>query len=798
MIYHYFKIAVRNLLKYKMQNVISIIGLAVGLLCFVVCIYCTRFAENINHCFPNYKRIAELYMYDGQRNHYFSGTQVSMSEELRTWAMEGVEAITCNSYSQTRTFLAELSDDKVLPYDLKTIEVDTFYNQVFTPKLIMGNWEAASHTNNAVIMSQSTAIKIFGKAEDAVGKHLIITRRLTTSPKSTPKNGGITYTIQAVMEDIPLNNGFCFMKHIDVLTVNDSEGLMQSSKRYKMTGSNTFVLLSPQANLSDLERQFSERNYTYKLNDVDHKVVACYIDKQLYNGTIDILSWVTGLIGALILLVGLINFFHFLIGSFFNRTKEYSIIKMLGCNQKQLFYQLFMQSLLIVVVTSLLVLCGIELIGHRMDISLQEVSMIFPPQVLLMHTIQYTIGILILCALICLFVSIHIRRATIRTGIYGSNKRKGKQRMRNLLLGIQFFICWIFVTLTVSLYLQSEKTSCTLLHTLSHQEKKEILSIPLDYTFLKHEEKLAMAERFKQHSGVKDILFSDISYLKGISGNRIMTEKGNEQSWIEIELMSVPENFFSFMNIPVKQGRGIHTKHDIVVDRTYQDSQKKNVIGMNLYDRQSDYTVCGICTPFQTNIHNRNNGFAFLLYDPSVYVGHCYVKCQPGQVEEVRHWIEKIQREILPESISNEVQSLQEDIQDDLALEYQLKDIIIFFAIVSILITLLGVYSSITLDTERRQKEVAIRKVNGAGIRQIIWLFIRLYILLLVSSAAISFPILYTVLSLWKRAYTVFFNYGFLFWSCIFLSIALITGVTIFFRIQKIARQNPAEVIKNE
>lgn len=80
MIHHYLKIAIRNLLKYKTQHAISIVGLAVGLLCFTVCLYCTRFVENFNHCFPNHQRIAELYLYDNRANHYFSGTPVSSSE----------------------------------------------------------------------------------------------------------------------------------------------------------------------------------------------------------------------------------------------------------------------------------------------------------------------------------------------------------------------------------------------------------------------------------------------------------------------------------------------------------------------------------------------------------------------------------------------------------------------------------------------------------------------------------------------------------------------------------------------
>ena len=187
-----------------------------------------------------------------------------------------------------------------------------------------------------------------------------------------------------------------------------------------------------------------------------------------------------------------------------------------------------------------------------------------------------------------------------------------------------------------------------------------------------------------------------------------------------------------------------------------------------------------------------------MLYNPSVYVGHCYVKCYPEQQKEVVKWIEKIRQEVLPENISCQIHTFQDDLYEMQAMEYILKNIILFFAIVSIIITLLGVYSSITLDTERRQKEVAIRKVNGAGIRHIIWLFARLYIILLVVTAAISFSLVYMVLQLWKEVYTVFFNCGFWFWTGIFVSVAMITALTIWFRILKIARINPVESIKNE
>ena len=705
MIFHYLKIAFRNLCKYKTQNVISIIGLAVGLLCFCVCIYCSRFVENTDHCFANHDRIAELNLYDSKADRYFSGSPVPLAEELRTWALGETEAISSVTYPRERPYYVELSPEKTLPYELETIEIDTCYNKIFTPEMVAGHWKMASQSLNSVILSQSMAIKIFGNAESAIGKHMTLMRRLNTSPESTPKTGGIVYTIQAVMKDIPLNNSLDFMQNIDMLTVNDSEGLLQSPKRHNMTGANTYVLLSPQTTCTDLEKQFSKRDYTYTLYGEAYTVTASSMGARLKKQGASYLGLVTGIIGTLILLVGLINFFHFLIGSFFNRTKEYSIMKMIGCNWKQLFYLLFTQSLIVISISSILVLSGIELLGNHMNFSLPGIAMTFTTETLLIHALQYIVLLIILCAIICLSVSIRIRRITVQTGIYGNNKCRGKQWGRNLMLGIQFFICWVFVSLTVALYLQSEKTANTLFHTLSQREK---------------------------------------------------------------------------------------------VDNVWQEMQKKDVIGMNLYSGNTDYTICGISTPFQADVYNRSSGYAFLPYNSSVYIGHCYIKSHPGQQKEVAQWIEKVCHEMLPENITYQAKTFLDDIHVSQALEYNLKDIILFFAVISIIITLLGVYSSITLDTERRQKEVAIRKVNGADVPQIILLFAHLYIILLLCSAIIAFPLVYVVLMLWKQMYTVFFDCGLLFWLCIFLIVTFITGFTILFRILRIARSNPAEIIKNE
>ena len=94
---------------------------------------------------------------------------------------------------------------------------------------------------------------------------------------------------------------------------------------------------------------------------------------------------------------------------------------------------------------------------------------------------------------------------------------------------------------------------------------------------------------------------------------------------------------------------------------------------------------------------------------------------------------------------------------------------------------------------------MAIRKVNGAGRRQIFLLFARMYGWLLAGSAAVAFPLVYLVLREWQTAYVAFFSYGPLFWLGIFLAVALVTALTVVFRIGKIAtRRKPSRRSKQE
>ena len=121
-----------------------------------------------------------------------------------------------------------MKDGKEYPFtEMSTIEIDSCFRQVFTPKIIAGSWDVAVHTPNAIIMMESTARKVFGENGDPIGKRMVLTKKLMSSPDATTSSGGTVYTIQAIIKDIPQNNSLNFCNRIDLLVLNDSEGLFQ-------------------------------------------------------------------------------------------------------------------------------------------------------------------------------------------------------------------------------------------------------------------------------------------------------------------------------------------------------------------------------------------------------------------------------------------------------------------------------------------------------------------------------------------------------------------------------------------
>lgn len=801
MITHYLKVAFRNLWKYKTQHLIALAGVGVALLCFSICLYLVRYAFSMNHCFANYERIAELNIRDMKEEKVLDCTPATLAEELRLQKPDGIEALCVVDYSPIeRPFNVEMPDGKQLPYSFAVAETDSSFFQVLTPKILCGSAEVSKMMPNSLVVSESMARRVYGDIRQAVGKQLVLMRRLYTSPDSTPRTGGAVYTIQAVIEDIPENNSIAFMKHLDMFSLNDSEGIIQNDARYAIISSFTYALLRKGFTPEQLNEWFYRSKQTHRMHDTSFAVEAHPMGDRGWNGgLLRTMVWTTMVAGVLILLVALLNFFHLLVGSFLTRMREFSIRRVAGASGDSLFVQLFTQSALLVLLAGLLTGVCIEVMAPWLRLEMAGLYLQFDASLLMVQSLEYLVGLLGVCAWVCGIVVWKVRRMQVHAGVTGGVHRGGKRRLRNLLLGVQLFICWVFISLAAALYLQSDKTGRTLFGTLSLEEKEQILSIPMDFSFMNAVQKQDLIHQFKNLSGVEEVLPADINYLGGVSGTGMYTEKDNKGSYVDVNVMRITSGFFRFMHIPMRSGHTPRESSDLVIDEALSHRLGTDIMGKPLYNFDGDaYTVKGVCQTFVSSVYYDSEGFIFLLSGFDDYCGHCYVKCMEGQAETVSQEVRKILKKTLPESVEVKVSTFMDDIRESQALEFKLRGIVLFFSVVVLVISLLGVYSAVTIDTEYRRKEMAIRKINGAGMRQIVWLFARLYVTLLTVTAVLGFALVEFLLSQFSTLYTVFFQHGVAFYFCLFLSVSLFVALTVAFRIWQVSRVNPAEEIKRE
>ena len=144
--------AVRNLLKYKTQNLICIVGLAAGILCFTFCLYCSRFVYDYNKCFENSERIVSL-REESIAKGYSVGNRPVVAEELRMLDIPSMESVTYFSFASELPFNVNVQEAITAPYNLVSVEIDTAFNAVFGLDIIAGSWEGAAMQQNSIIIS---------------------------------------------------------------------------------------------------------------------------------------------------------------------------------------------------------------------------------------------------------------------------------------------------------------------------------------------------------------------------------------------------------------------------------------------------------------------------------------------------------------------------------------------------------------------------------------------------------------------------------------------------------------------
>jgi ABC-type antimicrobial peptide transport system permease subunit len=263
----------------------------------------------------------------------------------------------------------------------------------------------------------------------------------------------------------------------------------------------------------------------------------------------------------------------------------------------------------------------------------------------------------------------------------------------------------------------------------------------------------------------------------------------------------VDDNFADFFKLKILSGSFLNENSApgaVVVDEAFAALfPEHNPVGMTF----ENHTIIGVIENIQVVKENKEftNVKRPIFYSRAdKHKGEIYIKFFPGKKEEARYALIQCVREFLPESIELHISDLHENFKEIFNSENVLAFFSSLFFVISLILSLLSIYSAIAMNTEKRRKEVAIRKINGAEIKDIILLFSKTYLLLWSVACIVLFPIVYYYGNSWITTFNQRMSLNVFFFLGIYLSVLVLIFLTLIFHIMRIARCNPAEVIKKE
>jgi ABC-type antimicrobial peptide transport system, permease component len=755
MILHYLKTALRNILKHKTQTVVCILGITAGILCFSICAYYVRALYRGDSEFPRYKEMAVLQMkYSGdvEYRHPTSEATKVFHEQFA----QDIELLACMEES-TREYNIRVEHNGVERIvRINTQACNSDFVVVYPPELVMGSIDAFRNNPNSVIITEELSKKLFGK-ESPLGKTLYaesVAYRNIGAP--------VTFTVTGVMKPyLPYVFDGVFAPEM-LHNNNGVEGYGGDSYTY---------VLKPDVNVGNLNNRLS----TFEFKD-DAKAMLLY--KNDLRKIVPAAFFVS-LIGLFVLLAGLLNFLNTTIGAFANRTAELSLRKMLGAFRYQQFFLLFMELLIILSASFFLCMILTETlipyiisnmptdISRELSIDLTE---LFGQQ------IMNFVYILLFCSIVAFIGAFRIK----------DRQRISRHRVRNFLLGVQFFICMMFILATGATYLVSKNTLKTNAPYLEEAKMEHIFSIRFGKERIILEKYLPEIKQFINSSSLFEkyaFLLEDLYKIENLKNT-----SGYNGSLIRY----VSPDFFDIMNFPsnssINEEQPYCFINEALDERLKADSTDYIQIEGNTY-------------PVVKVVNSTEKGWikdvAYIPAKEGVKVDYIYVQAKRGKSKEALSALQEKIQSYLPEYNDFRIYSLKESNLSNG--QDILQRLFMICSMICIMITILGLYGAITIDTERRQKEVAIRKINGAGVKHIYWMFGKSYLWLFVITAIIIFISGLFVMNMLSMALRIFFDYtNPFYWILSFLSVAIVIICTIVYRIYAISRINPAEIIKSE
>ena len=787
MIKHCLKIAIRNLVKYKVQSAVSILGLAVGFVCFSLSLYWIHYEMTYDHFRQDADRIYMVRTNDEYTEGKIS-TRVpySLAAYLAQHFPDIAVAAPFHLISE-RISVNDKYQDAVFS------SADSAWMNLMDIRIIKGNRNFMLPKDNAEIAITEEAAKKWFRTEDPIGKEVKMLRH--------------TKKICAIVRAENRHTNFPF----------DFIGNPELGKTWWYITWSILIKVKPDTDIEELESKINA-NLPAELKQVTltrktgiERIILTPLSKLHYAKDFrdDKEAGITfqyiiyfSIAGILIITCALINYLTLFINRMRVRQREMTLRMIHGANIRSLVSLLTVEFLLLLacaVTTGFLLIeicfpSFIELTGiDTAKSSLYGEAFLFIG----------LISLIILTAIIGLLYILYHRSLHLSLR-YNTGRSTGTQLRRGSIV-LQLFVCLSFIGCTVLINQQ--------LDYLRHRDLGLKIKNRGSFSVMGDMDYTPLIRKIKELPMITEVMQPD--YYPIVSQ---LTAIGQFDNWegldipidtpVPVKLFLGKEDFFRFYDITLLAGEwldDLSTYEDIIINESLARRMgwsPQEAIGKHIIQSYITYTIVGVvkdCHYGAPTLPIPHTGFLvgeqMGLMQRSAGI---LFKYKEGTWNECRKALEHLyQTECSPENILR-LNSEEEVYNNYLRSEEMLTRLLSFASLVCILTAMFGIYSLVTLTCEQRRKEIAIRKVNGATVWSILFLFFREYLIMLCIAALFAFPITYVIIKQWILNYVRQVSISPLPFILILIGLALTVIAGISWRVWKAANENPAEVIKNE
>jgi putative ABC transport system permease protein len=784
MLFNYLKISIRHLWKNKIYSSINITGLSAGItVCMLILLFVSheysfdKFHKNIDNIYLKLTKIT----WDGRTIQLFSVPEFApLLKENSPEVINYCRMISISGKVMKSDFEHKFVEDLVL-------FADSSFFSMFSFDLIKGNTKSLSRPNT-IVLSEETAKKYFGDI-DPIGKSIYFDKdnlfEVVGIAAKAPSNSSIQFNCVASMESLGSMLAY--------------KGGYLGNPAYQ-----TYFLLHENVDVQALENSITKaQNADINEQHILEPFSATHFSNTSGGSSNSQYVFIFLCIALFVLVLALINYMNLTTARAAARVKEVGVRKIAGASRNSLFIQFYLESIITTIISFVIAAVLVQILTPIfLNILQQPIDSSF----FLNTSFLITISILFF---ICVFLSgsypalvlprfkvVESLKGSLSTGIQGAG-------IRNIFTIFQFSVSLGLVICSLVVYNQ--------LHFMQNKkigmEKDQILVIPLDGSANK--DYSSFKNELRQQSGVKQVASASVSLFKdGYNMAGLQTPTTSEN--VMVNIFTIDENFLETLGMEwkIKPTSSIAAGNYLINEAAiYKLKVAEQPIGQQLAihngERLVTNEIVGVIKDFNyASLRSEVDALVIMVESDTARIlkdgGSLYVRLNnstslPQKISSFRKIYEKYQPEIpfeyfFLDDLFNKMYKSEE----------RLANIFSAFTVVAISIACLGLFGLVSFVTEKRTKEVGIRKILGASPKSIVILLSKKFLLLVLIALIIASPITYFVMSSWLTNFAYHIAIS---WEVFVISTSLLVAialVTISFQTIKSALANPVSSLRSE